>query len=77
MIQMARGAERFLTRSSSELTPSEPAAVSFAVASLLKSKPTTLWPARRRRSAMLKPILPSPMIPSSMMFPFQCGIQAG
>ena len=33
MIQMARGAERFLTRSSSESTPSEPAAVSLAVAS--------------------------------------------
>src|SRR5271154_7220703 len=68
MIHTARGAERFFTRSSRVVPPTEPAAVSFSVASLLKSNPTTLWPARRRRSAMLKPIFPSPIIPSSILF---------
>src|SRR4051812_38844917 len=31
------------------------------------SKPTTSWPARRTRSAMLPPILPSPISPSCTM----------
>src|SRR5579883_549710 len=66
MIQMARGAERFFTRSSRDETPREPASVSFFTASALKSNPTTLWPARRRRSAILPPIFPRPMMPSSI-----------
>src|SRR4026209_663983 len=36
-----------------------------------RSKPTTSWPARRRRSRMLPPIYPRRMRPSCMADPFE------
>src|SRR5579875_882054 len=69
IIQIARGACRFLTRPSRVETPTEPASLSRFTASWLKSKPTTLCPPSRRRSAILPPILPRPMIPSSIFAP--------
>src|SRR6476620_1465685 len=40
-----------------------------------RSKPTTSWPARRRRSRMLPPIFPRPMRPSCMADPFETSVR--
>ena len=52
-----RGLASFWTSSSSVATS--------RAADSLRSNPTTVWPPRRSRSAMLPPILPSPMRPIS------------
>src|SRR3954454_19450260 len=56
--QTTRGASSASTRAGSESTSRFPG---------LWSKPTTTWPARRIRSDMLPPILPSPISPSCTM----------
>src|SRR3954453_9682673 len=58
MTQTTRGAVSASTSAGSEST---------SRLSAWWSKPTTSWPARRTRSAMLPPILPSPISPSCTM----------
>src|SRR6478609_6189781 len=64
MTQTTRGASSFLTIAAIVRT-------SDTLGS--RSKPTTSWPARRRRSRMLPPIFPRPMRPSCMADPFETG----
>ena len=75
MIQIALRPVRFFAMSSSDVTPTLPDAVSFCTASALKSKPTTWWPPRRSRSAMLPPILPRPINPSCISLSLPISLQ--
>src|ERR1700722_17400743 len=69
--QIARGGVRCLTRSLSEAAPVAPSFPSSATAFADLSNATHAWPPRKRRRAILAPMRPRPIIPSSMrQFPF-------
>src|ERR1041385_8151696 len=70
MSQTARGRRRAATKSASESTPAAPNPATRWTASRLRSYATTLWPPRPSRSVMLAPILPRPIMPSSMGLSF-------
>src|SRR3546814_10121255 len=66
IIQATRGAGSLPTSSSSDVADFAPKPSTSERASGFGSKPTTPWPPRTRRCAMFAPILPKPIMPSSI-----------
>src|SRR5581483_10751057 len=66
MTQAARGGESFSTNSARLAAGVAPFEATASRASACRSKATTSWPSLRRRSDMLAPILPSPIMPMRM-----------
>ena len=64
-----RGAASLPTASSTERAPSAPFLTAASTDGAWGAKPTTRWPPRTRRVAMLRPILPKPIIASSISTP--------
>src|ERR1700691_5600642 len=71
--QTARGGVSLPASSSSVVAVSAPCAAAAASASALRSKATTSCPPFSRRSVMLAPILPSPIMPIFIRAPLERG----
>src|SRR6185369_237138 len=67
-----RGGSSFATNASSDGADSAPFSSMLLRDGGLRSKPTTRWPPRPSRSAMLAPMRPRPIMPMSMEFPSGC-----
>src|ERR1019366_133342 len=68
IIQMARGASSFATKSASDDDPVAPSSASCFTLAVFRSKTTHDWPPLLRRRTMLAPMRPRPIIPNCIEF---------